>query len=69
MLQQKSNIVKGCTFSNVKFKFSVCSIKHQATKSYGGVEIQLYALVYVATDGDKWSASHSGLFTPRKSAR
>jgi hypothetical protein len=35
-------------------------------KTYGGVEVQLHALVTSAMDGDERLASHPGRFTPRE---
>jgi hypothetical protein len=37
--------------------------KHQALKTCGGVEVQLYTLT-LALDGSERSASRSGLITP-----
>jgi len=34
-------------------------------KSYGGVEVYLYAFLTSALDGDEWSASRPSRFNPR----
>jgi len=35
-------------------------------KAYWGVEVYLHAFLTFALDGDEWSASRSGRFTPRE---
>jgi hypothetical protein len=45
----------------------VLKIKQHATKSYGGVEVQLHIFLILVLDGGEWSASHFGRFIPRKS--
>jgi hypothetical protein len=35
-------------------------------KTYGGVELELHALLTLAVDGDEWSASRPDHFTPRE---
>jgi len=37
-------------------------------KTYWGVEVQLYEFLTSALDGDEWSASRFGRFTPRTRA-
>jgi len=38
--------------------------KHHAMKTYGGVELWLYAFITSALDGGEWSSSRPGRFTP-----
>jgi hypothetical protein len=38
-------------------------------KTYCGVEVQLHAFLNSALDGDEWSTSRPGRFTPRERAR
>jgi len=37
-------------------------------EAYWGSEIELQAFLTSAWDGDEWSASHPGHFTPRRRA-
>jgi hypothetical protein len=37
-------------------------------KAYGGVEVQIHEILSSALDGDEWSASRNGRFTPRARA-
>jgi len=41
----------------------MCVIKHQAKKTYRGVELQLHIFIISALDGGEWSASRPGGFT------
>jgi hypothetical protein len=43
---------------------SLCLTKHRATKTYGGVEVQIHALLTSALDEDKWSTSSPEEVTP-----
>jgi hypothetical protein len=38
-------------------------IKHQAMRTYGGVQLQLYIFLTSALKGDEWSASDPSQFT------
>jgi hypothetical protein len=40
-----------------KVKLLLCLIKEHAIKTYGQVEVELYALLSSAIDGGQWSAS------------
>jgi hypothetical protein len=42
----------------------LCLTKHHTMKMHGGVEVQLHAFLTSAVDGDDWSASRPGRFTP-----
>jgi len=43
-------------------------IKHHTTKTYRGVEVQLFASLTSALDGSEWSASRPGRFNARERA-
>jgi hypothetical protein len=45
---------------------SLCLTKHHAMKTYW--EVEVYAFLTLALDGDEWSASRPGRFTPRERA-
>jgi len=42
--------------------------EHHAMKAYCGVEVWLQAFLTSVVDGDEWSASSPGRFTPRERA-
>jgi hypothetical protein len=50
--------------SNGKVNLSLHLTKHHAMNTYGGVKVQPHAFLTSARDGDEWSASRSGRFTP-----
>jgi hypothetical protein len=53
--------------SRIKVKVkSLCLTKHNAMKTYWGVEIQIHSFLISALDGGKWSALRPGRFTPRE---
>jgi hypothetical protein len=52
----------------VKVKLSLCLTKHNAMKTYWGVEGLLQAFLASALVGGEWSASRPGRFTPRERA-
>jgi hypothetical protein len=51
-----------------KSKFVLCFFltEHHAMEAYWGVEVKLHAFLTSALDGDEWSASRLGRFTPRE---
>jgi len=53
----------------VKMKLPLCLTKYDAMKTYGGVEVQLYAILTSAPDEVDWSDSRPGHFTPVKKNR
>lgn len=52
----------------IQVKLSLCLIKHYPMKAYGGMEIQVPALVNLALVEGKWSTSRSSRFTSRARA-
>jgi hypothetical protein len=52
----------------VKVKLSLCLTKNHTMKTYWGVEVELHAFLTSALDGDEWSTSRPGRFTPRERA-
>jgi len=42
------------------------TIKHHAKKTYGKGEVKLHAFFASEINGDEWSASRPGRFTPRE---
>jgi hypothetical protein len=55
--RKNSSFWRDSTQSKVKVTLSLCLTKHHATKTYGGVEVELHALLTRALDGREWSAS------------
>jgi hypothetical protein len=45
-------------------KVNLCLTKHQAMKTYEGVELQLHAFLTLARYGGNWSDSRPGHLTP-----
>jgi hypothetical protein len=60
-----SHILNPISFrSRIKVKLYLYLMKHQDTRSYGGVETYLHAFLPTAMDGDEWPASHFGWSIP-----
>jgi hypothetical protein len=63
---------KNCVivFTHVKKKRQIClcaSItKHYATKTYGGVDVEIQIFSTSALVGSEWSVSRPGRFTPKE---
>jgi hypothetical protein len=53
-------------YANCRVKLSLGLTKHHSIKTYGEVEVQLYAFFTSALDGGEWLASRPGRFTPGK---
>jgi hypothetical protein len=52
------------TYNLNKRSSSLCLIKHQTLKAYGDMNVELYAFLTSALDGDEWSALYPGCFNP-----
>jgi hypothetical protein len=53
-------------FQDKKVHLSLCLTKHHTMKTYGGAEAQLHAFLTLELDGDEWSVSCTGCFTPKE---
>jgi hypothetical protein len=65
-----SYLLRECQYSKVKIK-SLCFSRAPSTaprRRIGGLDVQLDAFLTSALDGDEWSASTPGRFTPRERA-
>jgi hypothetical protein len=54
----------GMTSKYLSVKLSLCLTKHHAVKTYWGVEVQRHTFLTAALEGDEWSDSRPGRFTP-----
>jgi hypothetical protein len=44
----------------------LCLLKHHAKKMHGSVEVEIHGFLISVIDGDEWSVSRTGRFTPRE---
>jgi hypothetical protein len=54
-----------CRLVQIKIKLSLYFVKHYILKTYKTAEVNFYAFLILAPDGDEWSASRPGHFTPK----